>query len=56
VKSALESVPGVRKVEVEFEKKEATVTVDREKYRPDALVDALAKAGYEHSSVGEQKP
>jgi copper chaperone CopZ len=49
-------VPGVRKVDIEFEKKAATVTVDREKYRPEALVDALAKAGYERSSVGEQKP
>jgi copper chaperone CopZ len=49
VRTALESVPGVRKVEVDFAKKEAYVTVDKKAYDPAALSAALEKAGYKGS-------
>jgi mercuric ion binding protein len=47
VRNALESVPGVRKAEVDFTKKEAVVTVDKAALDTDALVKALEKVGYQ---------
>lgn len=49
VRTALESVPGVRKAEVDFAKKEASITVDKQSYDPAALIAALQKAGYDGS-------
>jgi copper chaperone CopZ len=46
VQKALETLPWVRKVRVEFAKKQAVVTVETEKYDAKALVNALVKAGY----------
>ena len=46
VKKALEKVPGVSKVEVRFEKKQALVTFDDAKTNTDALVKATTDAGY----------
>lgn len=46
MRAVLESVPGVRKVEVSFEKAQAYVDVEKNKLDPDALIGALEKAGY----------
>jgi periplasmic mercuric ion binding protein len=46
VKKALERVPGVSKVEVQFDKKQALVTFDDAKTNTDALVKATTDAGY----------
>jgi mercuric ion binding protein len=47
VRKALEKVPGVSKVSVSFEKKEAVVTLDDAKTSIKALEDATFEAGYE---------
>jgi copper chaperone CopZ len=46
VQKALETLPWVRKVQVDFAKEQAVVTVETEKYDEKALVRALEKAGY----------
>lgn len=46
VKKALEKVPGVSKVDVEFKKKQVVVTFDDAKTNTDALVKATTNAGY----------
>ena len=46
VKKALNKVAGVEKVEVSFEKREATVTFDDTKTTPEALTNATKDAGY----------
>lgn len=46
VRNALESVPGVRKAEVDFTKKEAVVTADKAALHTDAMIKALEQAGY----------
>lgn len=54
VKKALQKVPGVSKVNVSFEKKEAVVTYDDAKTSVKALEDATFEAGYE-SKLKEEK-
>jgi len=54
VKKALQKVPGVSKVKVSFEKKEAVVTFDDAKTTVRALEDATFEAGYE-SKLKETK-
>jgi copper chaperone CopZ len=49
VRTALESVPGVRKAEVDFAKKEATVTVEKKALNTAAMIQALEKIGYQGS-------
>jgi copper chaperone CopZ len=49
-RTALESVPGVRKAEVDFNKKEAYVTADKKSVDIPAMLKALEKVGY-HGSV-----
>jgi copper chaperone CopZ len=46
VQKALQTLPWVRKVQVDFAKKQAVVTVETEKYDEKALVKALEKAGF----------
>lgn len=46
VKKALEKVPGVSKVDVQFEKKQVLVTFDDAKTNTDTLVKATTNAGY----------
>ncbi len=46
VKKALQKVPGVVKVEVSFERKEAVVTYDDARTTVKALEDATFEAGY----------
>lgn len=46
VKKALEKVPGVTKIAVSFEKKQAVVTFDDAKTNANALVKATTDAGY----------
>lgn len=46
VKKALEKVPGVSKVDVQFEKKQVLVTFDDAKTSTDVLVKATTNAGY----------
>jgi copper chaperone CopZ len=47
VKAALLEVPGVRRVEVDFGRKEATVIADKGKVGRPSLIDALSKHGYQ---------
>ena len=47
VKKALQKVPGVSKVDVSYEKKEAVVSYDDAKTTVKALEDATFEAGYE---------
>jgi len=54
VRKALEKVPGVSKVNVSFEKKEAVVTFDDAKTSTKALEDATFEAGYESTVRGEK--
>jgi len=54
VRKALEKVPGVSKVNVSFEKKEAVVTFDDAKTSTKALEDATFEAGYESTGRGEK--
>lgn len=54
VKKALEKVPGVSRVNVSFEKKEAVVTFDDAKSSVKALEDATFEAGYESTVKGEK--
>ncbi len=46
VKKSLGKVPGVSAVQVDFDKKTATVTYDADKAQPDALTRATTNAGY----------
>jgi|APLak6261668527_1056067.scaffolds.fasta_scaffold53907_1 mercuric ion binding protein len=46
VKKSLEKVSGVSTVEVDFDKKTATVTYDPDKAQPEALTKATTNAGY----------
>ena len=48
VRTALESVPGVRKAEVDFNKKEAYVTADSSADTK-AMLEAVDKLGYKAS-------
>lgn len=43
---ALQSVPGVRTVEVSFKNKTATVAFDSDRVKAAQLIDALTKAGF----------
>jgi len=52
VRKALQKVPGVSRVEVSFEKKEAVVTFDDAKTTIKALEDATFEAGYESTVKG----
>src|SRR2546427_4340841 len=54
VKAALVGVPGVTKAEVSLEKNEATVTYEKEKTTPEALVKAVEKAGFKCSLPKEE--
>ena len=49
VKKALERVPGVTDVKVDFDKKAARVSFDPEKTTPAALTKATTDAGYPSS-------
>ncbi|HEV8374692.1 MAG TPA: heavy metal-associated domain-containing protein, partial [Candidatus Polarisedimenticolia bacterium] len=49
VKAALEGVPGVTKADVSLEKNEASVTYEKDKTTPEALVKAVEKAGFKCS-------
>ena len=55
VKKALDSIPGVSKVEVSFVKKEAVVTFDDAKTSVTALTKATANAGYPSTPQGKVK-
>ncbi len=46
VKKALQTVPGVAKIDVLYEKKQVVVTFDDSKTDTDALVRATTNAGY----------
>jgi mercuric ion binding protein len=46
VKKALDKVPGVSKIDVQFEKKQVLVTFDDAKTNVDALVKATTNAGF----------
>ena len=54
VRKALEKVPGVSRVNVSFEKKEAVVSYDDAKTTIKALEDATFEAGYESTVKGEK--
>ncbi len=46
VRKSLEKVSGVSAVQVDFDKKTATVTYDSEQTSPEALTNATKNAGY----------
>ncbi len=46
VRKSLEKVAGVDSVQVDFDKKTATVTYDPDKTKPEALAQATTNAGY----------
>ena len=54
VKKSLEKVPGVSKVNVSFEAKEAVVTYDDTKTSVDKLTGATTVAGYPSTLKGAQ--
>lgn len=56
MQKALQSLPWVRKVEVNFEKKQAAVTADPAKYDEKQMLKALAKEGFEAKVLPEEKP
>ncbi|MEX2121657.1 MAG: heavy-metal-associated domain-containing protein [Pirellulales bacterium] len=51
MREALESLPWVRKAEVDLSKEQAVVTVVSDQYDEQALLDALKKAGYGGTEV-----
>jgi len=53
VKKALEKVPGVSKVSVDFDKKTATVTFDPDEAKPEMMTKATTEAGYP-SVIGKE--
>ncbi len=53
VKKALEKVPGVQSVKVDFDKKTATITFDPDEAKPEMLTKATTEAGYP-SVVGKE--
>lgn len=55
VKKALSKVPSVSKAEVNFDRREATVTFDDAKTSLDALTKATEEAGYPSTLVGSSK-
>ena len=46
VKKSLKKLPGVRDVKVSLETKQATVTFDNSRVKPEALMEATENAGY----------
>jgi copper chaperone CopZ len=56
VRKALEALPWVRKVEVNFDKKQALVTADTKKYDEADLLKALEKAGFGGKVEKPDKP
>ncbi|TDJ68339.1 MAG: copper chaperone [Planctomycetota bacterium] len=59
MREALESLPWARKAEIDFETKQATVTVESKLYEAEALIKALKEAGYGGKVVdtgGNEKP
>ena len=46
MRAALATVPGVQKIEVDYENELATVKYDAAKADPQALISALKKKGY----------
>ncbi len=55
VKKALTKVPGVGKIDVNLERREATVTFDDAKTNADTLTRATKDAGYPSTVVGAAK-
>lgn len=55
VKKALSKVPGVSQAEVNFGKRQATVTFDDTKTSVDALTQATGNAGYPSTLAGGAK-
>jgi len=46
VRKSLEKLPGVSGIQVDFDRKTATVTYDPDQVRPEALSKATTNAGY----------
>lgn len=46
MRNALRSLPWVRKVQVDFARKEAVVTAEQERYDEKEMLAALEKAGF----------
>jgi mercuric ion binding protein len=55
VKKALTKVSGVAQADVNFDKREATVTFDDAKTTAEALIKATKDAGYPSTVVGSSK-
>ncbi len=55
MQKALESLPWVRKATVDYEKKQATLTVDMGRYQAEEAFAALKEAGFGGKAL-EKKP
>lgn len=55
VKKALGKVPGVARTEIDFDKRQATVTYDDAKTSAEALMRATRDAGYPSTLAGNAK-
>ena len=51
MQEALQALPWVRKVEIDFDEKLARVTVEKKSSKPQALVDAVKAAGFGASLI-----
>ena len=54
VRRALEGLKGVKKAEVSFSEKRATVTYDPEKVSVDDLIQAVKRAGFQASEIARK--
>ena len=54
VRRALEGLKGVKKAEVSFSEKRATVTYDPEKVSVDDLIQAVKRAGFQALQVPKE--
>src|SRR5438105_12463642 len=55
VKKALQKVPGVSKIDVQYEKKQVVVTFEDSKTNTEALVKATTNAGYPSQPEQDRK-
>lgn len=55
LKSALQKVKGVQNAEVSFEKKEATVVIEKGKVKESELTDSVKKSGFKATVVQPEK-
>jgi len=55
VRKALSSLPWVRQVQVDFDRKRVTITADAGKYDEKAIIKALEKEGFKSEVAKESR-